>query len=191
MKEKVVKEKAMQGRLIKTKDMTKIALFVALISISSYINIPLPFTTILITGQTIVVNLIGLLLSPTQVLITMVIYVLLGLVGLPVFSGGVGGPAKLFGPTGGYILGFVLAAVLISVLKGKGTKFIRNCIATVLVGIPVMYIMVGIYMRVVIGMDWNTALVVAVLPFIPLDIVKAIFASSIAIPVRKAINLNE
>ncbi len=191
MKEKVAKEKTIKGKSIKTKDMTKIALFVALISISSYINIPLPFTTILITGQTIVVNLIGLLLSPVQVVITMVIYVLLGLVGLPVFSGGVGGPAKLFGPTGGYVLGFVLAAVLISILKGSGTKFIRNCIATVIVGIPALYVVVMLYMKIVIGMDWSTAFMVGVIPFIPLDIVKCIFASSIAIPVRKAINLNE
>ena len=68
------------------------ALLTALICVSAYIVIPLPFTPASLTAQTLVVNLIALLLTPRQAAFTMVVYILLGLTGLPVFSGGMGGP---------------------------------------------------------------------------------------------------
>ena len=81
-----------------TLELTKMALLTALICVSAYIVIPLPFSPASLTAQTLVVNLIALLLTPRQAAFTIVVYMLLGLSGLPVFSGGVGGPGKLFWP---------------------------------------------------------------------------------------------
>ena len=108
-----------------TLELTKMALLTALICVSAYIVIPLPFSPASLTAQTLVVNLIALLLTPRQAAFTIVVYMLLGLSGLPVFSGGVGGPGKLFGPTGGYIMAWLIAVVLMSWLKGKRYSFRR------------------------------------------------------------------
>lgn len=168
----------------KTVDLTKMALLTALISISAYIVIPLPFTPASLTAQTLVVNLIALLLTPKQAAFTVIVYILLGLFGLPIFSGGVGGPGKLFGPTGGYIMSWLAAVVLVSSLKGKTYSFRRYCLVTVLAGMPTIYIVGSAYMKFVTGMDWAATLTSAVIPFIPLDFFKCIVAAFIAKPVQ-------
>lgn len=167
-----------------TLELTKMALLTALICVSAYIVIPLPFSPASLTAQTLVVNLIALLLTPRQAAFTIVVYMLLGLSGLPVFSGGVGGPGKLFGPTGGYIMAWLIAVVLMSWLKGKRYSFRRYCLVTMLVGMPVTLILGSIYMKFVTGMDWVSVFTVAVLPFIPLDLFKCAASAAIAKPVQ-------
>lgn len=171
-----------------TQELTKMALLTTMICISAYIIIPLPFTPITLTAQTLVVNLIALLLTPGQAVFSIVIYLLLGLIGLPVFSGGMGGPAKLFGPTGGYLLAYLVAVALMSWLKGKRYNFIRYSAVTILVGMPVIYLFGSIYMKILTGMDWAGVLTAAVLPFIPLDIFKCFAAALIAKPVQEALS---
>ena len=104
---------------------TKIALCVAVLCASSYLGIPLPFTPIVLTFHTVIINLIGLMLKPKEAAYTILTYILMGLIGLPVFAGGTSGPGKLFGPTGGFYFGFLVAAVVISLLKGKEIKLKR------------------------------------------------------------------
>ena len=171
---------------LSTAQITKIALMIAFISVSSYIVIPLPFTSASITGQTLAVNLVALVLEPLEALFTLVAYWLLGLVGAPVFAGGTSGPGKMFGPTGGYYIGFILAAVLIAFLKGKKYNVVRYFLVTVLIGIPVIDGIGLIWMKLLGGMTWKAAFVGAVLPFIPLDIVKCIAATVLAKPIRSA-----
>ena len=165
-------------------DLTKMALLTALISVSAYINIPLPFSPVTITAQTLVVNMIALLLTPRQAGFCILVYSLLGLVGLPVFSGGVGGPGKLFGPSGGYIFSWLPAVMLMSALKGRNYHFIRYCAVTIFVGMPVIYSIGTVYMKYFTGMNWMAALSAAVIPFIPLDLFKCIAAVLIARPVQ-------
>lgn len=174
-------------KYLKTRDLTKIALLVALLAASSYISIPLPFTPIVITAQSIVVNLIGLILAPGQAAITVGTWILLGAVGLPVFSGGAGGLGKLFGPTGGYILGYFLAAIIISILKGKKNQIVRYCAVTIIPGMPIIYIFGTVYMKILTGLSWSAAFVSGVLPFLPGDIAKCIVASVIAVALNKAL----
>lgn len=174
-----------QKKYLKTTDLTKIALLAALLSASSYISIPLPL--IPITAQTIVINLIALILEPLQTAIAVGTWILLGAAGLPVFSGGTGGVGKLFGPTGGYILGYLLAAVLISFLKGKKNQIVRYCVVTIVAGMPVIYLVGTLYMKFLTKMDWKAAFVSGVVPFIPGDILKCIVASIIAVALNKAL----
>ena len=139
------------------REMVKMALLMAMNCVSAYVIIPLPFSLSPISLQTVFVNLLGFLLTPRQVLITMCAYLLMGLAGLPVFTGGTAGPGKLFGPTGGYIFGFLVAALIISWLRGNN------------------YI------------GWEEAVVTGALPFIPMDIVKCIAAAYITAPIQRAI----
>ena len=81
----------------KTAEMTKMALMVAMNCISAYIIIPLPFSMSPLALQTLIVNLTGYVLNAKQAFMTMLVYILVGLAGVPVFTGGTAGPGKLFG----------------------------------------------------------------------------------------------
>lgn len=163
-----------------TIELTKMALLTALICVSSYIIIPFPFSPAGLTAQTLVVNLTALLLTPGQAALTITAYILLGLAGLPVYAGGAGGPGSLFGPTGGYIMSWPLAAALISRLKGRRYSFKRYCMASILGGMSVIYLLGSAYMKLVTGMNWESTLTAAVIPFIPLDLLKCVAAALIA-----------
>ncbi len=94
--------------------------FAALVGVGAFISIPLPFTPIPIGLQTLFVLLTGLVLGPLWGASAIVLYLLVGLLGLPVFAAGTGGPAHLAGPTGGYLLGFLPAAVVAGLIARPG-----------------------------------------------------------------------
>ena len=111
---------------------TRMALCIALICVSAYIAIPVPFMAPL-TMQTFALCLTALVLTPAQTAVVLVGYTLLGAVGLPVFAGGVGGLAIIFSPRGGFFLGFLIAYTLMSFLKGDRPSFARYAVVAVLV----------------------------------------------------------
>lgn len=172
----------------KTLEMTRLALLIAMNCISAYLIIPLPFSQSPIALQTLIVNLVAFLLTPKQAFITMFAYILIGLIGVPVFTGGTAGPAKMFGPTGGYIWGFLVASVLIAWLKGKTYNFKRFALVGVILGIPLIYLLGALQLKFLTGMNWEAVLLTGVLPFLPLDIVKCIVAAIIARPLYQIFN---
>lgn len=172
----------------KTLEMTRLALLVAMNCVSAYIIIPLPFSLSPIALQTLIVNLVGFLLPPKQAFITMLIYILVGLIGIPVFTGGTAGPAKLFGPTGGYIFGFMIAVTIIAWLKGTTYNFKRFALIGICIGIPVIYIIGALQLKFLTDMNWEAVFLTGVLPFIPLDIVKCLVAAILAKPILKIFN---
>lgn len=168
------------------RELTRIALLVAMLSVSSYIVIPLPFSPTAISAQTMVINLIALLLPPRQTVKTMLMYLTAGAAGLPVFLGGNSGIGALAGPAGGYLFGFVAAAFLISLIKGSRKSLKRYIMATLL-GIPVIYLFGVLQMSAVTGMGLPAALSAGALPFIPGDIFKCVAASFIALALNRAL----
>ena len=98
----------------------------------------------------------------------------MGAIGLPVFAKG-GGIGYLFGMTGGFLFGFLLAAFLISTLKEKQRSF-GWIFFSLILGLAVIYLLGAVYMAFFTGKGFAAVLSVAVLPFIPLDIIKAIIA---------------
>lgn len=182
-----------------TRELTKMALLAALLCVSAYITIPIG--TIPLTLQTLLINLIAIMLTPTEGFLTVLVYTLIGAVGIPVFSGGQGGLGKLFGPTGGYIFAFLAAVPAMSFSKKYAAavfgKFIKNkttsellgyTVNAVVVGMVIIYAVGTIYMKLMLGRSWGEVLMMAVVPFIPLDIVKCIAAAAIGVPLRKALD---
>ena len=88
--------------------MAKMAMCVALISIGGYIAFPTPFSPVMVTATTFALGITALILPPKQAFVAVLVWILLGTVGAPVFSGGQGGIGKLLGPSGGFFLGFLL-----------------------------------------------------------------------------------
>lgn len=173
-----------------TRQLTKIAMMIAFVSAMSYVRIPLPFSEVSVTGQTLAVNIIALLLTPKEAFVTMLCYWLLGLVGVPVF-GGMAGPGKLFGPGGGYFMAFMPAVVLIGMFRGKQYKLSQYIVVTVLVGILVIDVIGFVWLKFVTGMTWESALIVGLVAFVPLDVVKCIIASIVVKPLQRALRVIE
>lgn len=171
-----------------TQQLTKIAMMIAFVSAMSYVRIPLPFSEAAVTGQTLAVNIIALLLTPGEAFVTMLCYWLLGLVGVPVF-GGMGGPGKLFGPGGGYFMAFMLAVVLIGKLRGASYHRMRYLVVTILVGLFVIDGIGFLWLKLVTGMPWSAAFIAGVVAFAPLDIVKCVVACIIVKPLQKALHI--
>lgn len=169
----------------KTAEMTKMALMVAMNCVSAYIIIPLPFSLSPLALQTMIVNLTGYVLNAKQAFMTMLVYLLVGLAGVPVFTGGSAGPGKIFGPTGGYIIGFLFTAVFLAYFRGEKYSFKRYALLGCVIGIPLIYVFGVVQLKLITGMGWDKAIMTGALPFIPLDIVKCLAAAVIAGPINR------
>ncbi len=147
------------------------------IAISAQITIPLPFTLVPITGQTFAVLSIGMVLGARYGALSLIMYLGEGIIGIPVFAGFKSGIATILGPTGGYLIGFVLAAYIVGLLSEKGwdRSFIKTCVA-MLIGNIVIYIPGLIQLGIILGWD-KPIFALGFTPFIIGDIIKMLFAA--------------
>jgi len=162
-------------------------LFAALISVGAYIAIPIPGTPVPIVLQNMFILLAGFILGPWWGLASVVFYLLLGAMGLPVFSGGTGGLVKLAGPTGGYLFGFIPGVVSFGLVSRLGKHaWYFNLMAGV-IGMAIVYVFGVARLKAVLDVDWTKALAMGLVPFIPGDIAKIIVASILTPPILKAL----
>jgi biotin transport system substrate-specific component len=155
--------------------------FVVLLSISALIRIPLPFTPVPVTMQTFVVFLSGVLLGPVVGMVAILSYMTLGFIGVPLFTNAGSGWLYFFGPTGGYLTGFILASGLSGFLYRRlKSRNIFSLSVVMMAGIPVIYFCGGLWLS--LGYHWSLKEILAlgVLPFIGPDIVKVFCAAALA-----------
>lgn len=149
-----------------------------LVALSAQVAIPLPFSPVPITGQTLTVLLTGVLLGSRRAGLCLLVYLAEGIAGLPVFAGGKAGIAHLLGPTGGYLLGFVPAAFLVGWLAEKGwDKRPVTAFAAMLLGNVVIYTFGLPWLAYFVGSE--RVLVAGCLPFIPGDLTKVLLATAV------------
>ena len=143
----------------------------------SQVAVPLPFTPVPLTLQVFAVILTGLLLSPRAALTAQGCYVGLGLAGVPWFAGLSALPLRvaLGSATFGYLAGFLVAAPLIALLRDR-VGFVRAAGA----GLIVIYALGAGHLAVTMRLDLSDAWVLGVLPFLPLDLIKAALAIRVA-----------
>ncbi len=157
-----------------TRELAVAALFTALLSVSAYIAIPVgsvPFTL-----QVYVVLLAGMILGPRLGTLSVIAYLLLGLVA-PVYSGGTSGLGVLFGPTGGYLFGFVAAALVTGLVAGRPGAGLPRLLTAGLVGLVPVYLLGAIWLALQLHLTPAAAVTSGVAPFIWVDIVKAVAAA--------------
>lgn len=160
-----------------TKSLTRIALSSALLSVASWIALPIgavPFTL-----QIMMVYLIALILTPKQSFLSVLVWILLGAAGLPVFANFNRGLGYLAGPTGGYILAFLLSAPLVGWMQ---TRYRRLVPFTILL----VYLIGSLGLMRVKPMPVLSALKINI-PFLPFDLIKIVLAMYIAPFIRKSI----
>lgn len=171
---------------MKTQDLVKCALFTAIICVSAYICIPLPFTPIPVTLQTAAVMLCAVILGGKKGAAATAIYVILGAIGLPVFSGGRGGIGVLAGATGGYIWGFIIAAYLVGIMdEKKPASDFKTNLLRMAIGVIIIYIAGTVQYSLVANISFAAALLSAVVPFIFADTVKIVAAALIAAKIKR------
>jgi biotin transport system substrate-specific component len=171
----------------KTREMILISLFAALTAISGYVFIPLPLSPVPVTAQTLVVMLTGNILRPNSSLACMIIYLLLGLIGLPVFAGGGSGIGVLLGPSGGYLLSWPLAALLISYLSSKIKPSFLTIFLINLLGMIIIYGIGVFQLSLITKISLPSAVMAGAIVFIPADLIKAALASTLGMTINKVI----
>ena len=173
------------AKRVNTRSLAACALMAALAAVCSQIQIPLPMVPINLA--LFALHLSGALLGAKRGTLSMLVYVLLGLAGIPVFAGFKAGPATLFGRTGGYILGYILCATIVGFLSRKGAfSFPRLCLGMA-VGVIVCYAFGTAWFMALTRMDLATSLGYCVLPFLPGDAVKIALAALLALRLRPAL----
>lgn len=151
-----------------------------LVALFAQVRIPLPFTPVPLTGQTFAVLLVGALLGARRGAWSLALYLLQGALGAPVFAGGKAGLVHLFGPTGGYLLGFLVAAWLVGWLAERGgERRLPVSLLTFLLGEGVIYLFGLPWLALFVG--WERVLVTGLFPFLPGDLIKVI-AAALALP---------
>jgi biotin transport system substrate-specific component len=159
------------------------ALFGALTAAGAFIIIPLP--PVPITAQTFFLNVSAILLGGPLGAVSQFIYVMLGVVGIPVFAGGKAGLGVIFGPTGGYLLGFIIAAFIIGMVNRiKKSAGIFWNIFSMLIGMLIIYFLGSLQLSLVAKMSFHKALAIGVLPFIPGDVIKILLAAIISLRLK-------
>ena len=145
-----------------------------LLAVSAQFKIPL--YPVPVTGQTLVVLLIGMTYGPRLGGITMLAYLFEGALGLPVFAGGAAGVAVFMGPTGGYLFGFLLAGVAMGYLAERGMgRTVLSTIAAMVLGNSVIYLCGALWLANFIGL--GQAIAAGVLPFLYGDALKLVVAA--------------
>ena len=173
----------MNHRFDLTQRIVLAALFAALMAVCSQIQIPLPMVPINLA--LFAAHLCGALLGAKWGALSISAYVLLGLVGAPVYAGFASGPAALFGKTGGYILGYILSAFLVGLLSRRiGFTFKGLCLS-MLVGVVACYAFGTVWFMAVTGLNLMTSLAYCVIPFLPGDAVKIVLAALLALRLKK------
>jgi biotin transport system substrate-specific component len=178
----------MAVRNVNLRKMILAALMAALISVAAQLSFPLPFSPVPLTLQVLVVLLAGGLLGATWGAAAMLLYLLLGVVGLPVFSRGGHGLASLLGPTGGYLMSYPIAAAAVGLLapSSRAPGLLRTG-GAMLAGLALIYLGGGGWAVLWGGQAMAAVVYGWVLPFVPLDLVKLALAAVLSRSVNRAL----
>ena len=165
-----------------------VGMFAAITSVLSIITIPTPWG-VPFTLQTFAIALSGYVLGKIYGTFATLIYIILGLIGVPVYAGMSAGAGVLAGPTGGYLWGFIIMTFFCGLAADFGNNA-KGCIAKILISILALagcHIPGIIQLKIVAGMSWPQAALLGTVPYLLKDILSMAAAYFIAAAVRKAL----
>lgn len=165
--------------VVSVEELLQIVAFALLVAFGAQVRFPVPESDVPYTLQSLAVLITGFTLSPFAAAGTMILYLACGAAGLPVFMPGSTG---LFGATGGYLVGFLFAALTVSLLRGQSTSSVRHLLAGA-AGLTVLFVF-GLAWRlvyaIILGLDAGSLLAAGVVPFLAKAAVELLLAVSIA-----------
>lgn len=169
---------------ITVRDMAVVALVTAVICIISPFSIPIAISPVPITLALFAVYLSGIILGCKRGLISVFVYLLLGMVGLPIFSGFTGGVQKLVGPTGGYLIGYIFLVWITGFFVERFPHKKGMYVAGGVIGLATCYLFGTIWFVLQYKVGFTAALTMCVIPYIPLDLMKLVAAVIVGSRVR-------
>ena len=158
--------------LRRVRGLVLLGLVISLIIAGAYLIIPIPGSPVPVVLQNLFVVAAGMLLGPVKGGLAVAIYLLMGAIGLPVFSGGGGGLGHLAGPTGGYLVGFLAAALAAGTIC-RGTPRPSRDLLGAVVGMLFVYLVGAPRLKAVLDISWGAALTAGFFPFLIGDALKA------------------
>ena len=167
---------AVNTQTARTKKIVLIGLMTAVTCILGPLTIPLPFSPVPISLTNFAIFLAVFILGMKDATISFIIYLLLGAVGVPVFSAFSGGLGKLVGPTGGYLFGFIFLALIMGFFMEHFDRKIVPTIIGMIIGMAVCYIFGTVWLAKLMSLSFNEALALGVLPYLAGDVAKIIIA---------------
>jgi biotin transport system substrate-specific component len=165
-----------------TKNYSIIAFCGAIIAVLAQITIPIP--VIPLTMQTLAVGLISTIIPWRQSVAAVSVYVIMGAIGLPVYANFTGGVGILFGPTGGFLLSFVLMAFVIGYYQSIVGYSKWQAISANLLGMLINLIIGTVWLKYYLQLSWIEAFMSGFVPFIVVGVIKAVLAASIGLTIR-------
>lgn len=176
-----------QKSLFTTQELVLIALITAITCILAPFSIPLPISPVPISFTNLVLYISIFLLGWKRAAVSYIVYLLLGFAGLPVFSGFTAGLTKLAGPTGGYLIGFIFLTIIAGIFTEHFPEKNILCALGMILGTVVAYAFGTIWLCVQLHLTLSEGLAVGVIPYLPGDIMKIIFALMIGPILKKRI----
>ena len=172
----------------KTYKITRIALMTALLCVVSPFAIVFPVSPVPISLATLMLYLSVYILGKKDAVISCEIYLLIGLAGVPVFSGFTGGIGKLLGPTGGYLIGYLLLVFISGWFVEKWNDYFRQGVGMV-IGTTACYLFGSLWLAYQSKVSLEAALLTGALPFVPGDVIKIVAGMFLGTAVRKRLRL--
>jgi biotin transport system substrate-specific component len=168
--------------------MSFVALMAAVMCIIGPLSIPLPMSPVPITFTNLIIYLTVYLLGMRDGLLSYIVYLMLGLVGLPVFSGFTGGVSKIAGPTGGYLIGFIALALICGIFIDRfhGNRFFF--IVGMILGNIANYALGTAWLAWQGNLSFTAALFAGVIPFMPGNAIKIVAATVVCVPMKRLLS---
>lgn len=180
-------EAILRKEIIANKTISRLSgmvIFIILTALGAFVRLPLPFTPVPITLQTFFVLLAGAFLGSRLGISAQLSYLLLGILGLPVFAGAGSGVFYLFGPTGGYIIGFVFASYFVGKFIGQIRNNFFSVFTLLYLGDFIILACGTIWLKFILGYSFNRLLFIGFIPFLPGDLFKVLFATALYLKLR-------
>lgn len=168
---------AVDNKKIRTKQMVLIALMTAVTCVLGPLSIPLPFSPVPISLTNFAIFLAIFVLGMKSGTISFIIYLLLGAVGVPVFSSFRGGFQVLAGPTGGYLIGFIFLALIMGFALDHFDRKLVPTIIGMIIGMAVCYAFGTVWLAKLLSLSFKEGLMMGVIPYLPGDAAKIIIAA--------------
>ena len=168
---------AVDNQKIRTKQMVLIALMTAVTCVLGPLSIPLPFSPVPISLTNFAIFLAIFVLGMKSGTISFIIYLLLGAIGVPVFSSFRGGLQVLAGPTGGYLIGFIFLALIMGFALDHFDRKLVPTIIGMIIGMAVCYAFGTVWLAKLLSLSFKEGLMMGVIPYHPGDAAKIIIAA--------------
>lgn len=172
-----------------TAQMTVTALMTAITCVLGPVAVPIPISPVPISLTNLVIYFMAYVLGAKYATASYMLYLLIGMVGLPVFSGFSGGLGKLAGPTGGYLVGFIFLAAIAGYFVERFPRSTAMHVTGMVIGTVISYIFGTAWLAGQLGIGFVAGLGVGVIPYLPGDAIKIILAVMAGPAIRKSVSL--